>query len=109
MIPITEIQVPTQPKVYRYLSEWPELWDMLPPSGKFILNKGQTGCGGTTLFLNAQVPLILISPRSNMLYSKAAQFPNVHLYRGSYDRGKNINDRLKSRLSDYILNSINNL
>ena len=65
-----EINVPVQ---YRYLSQWPDLLNILPQQGKIILNKVNTGCGGTTLFLQSGLPTILVSPRSNVLYSKAVQ------------------------------------
>ena len=71
-----EINVPVQ---YRYLSQWQDLLNILPQQGKIILNKVNTGCGGTTLFLQSGLPTILVSPRSNVLYSKAAQFPNAYL------------------------------
>lgn len=101
MLKVTEIQVPVNPYPCRYLSDWPDLLNILPQSGKFILNKEKTGCGGTTLFLNANIPLIAISPRSDMLLSKAQQHPNVHLFRGSGDRNTS-SSVLKERLKDYL-------
>ena len=93
-----EINVPVQ---YRYLSQWQDLLNMLPQQGKYILNKVNTGCGGTTLFLQSAQPTILVSPRSNVLYSKAAQFPNAHLFRKKTDTSTNV-PVLKERLRDYI-------
>lgn len=93
-----EINVPVQ---YRYLSQWTELLNILPQQGKYILNKVNTGCGGTTLFLQSAYPTILVSPRSNVLYSKAAQFPNAHLFRKKTDTSTNV-PVLKERLRDYI-------
>ena len=93
-----EINVPVQ---YRYLSQWPDLLNILPQQGKFILNKVNTGCGGTTLFLQSGIPTILVSPRSNVLYSKAAQFPNAHLFRTKTDTSTSP-VVLKERLRDYI-------
>ena len=52
-----EINVPVQ---YRYLSQWQDLLNMLPQQGKYILNKVNTGCGGTTLFLQSAQPTILV-------------------------------------------------
>ena len=93
-----ELNVPSQ---YRYLSEWQELLDILPQQGKFILNKVNTGCGGTTLFLGSPHPTILVSPRSNVLYSKSAQFPDTHLFRRKTDTS--ISPAiLKERLRNYI-------
>ncbi len=93
-----EINVPVQ---YRYLSQWNDLLNILPQQGKYILNKVNTGCGGTTLFLQSAQPTILVSPRSNVLYSKAAQFPNAHLFRKKTDTSTNV-PVLKERLRDYI-------
>ena len=93
-----EINVPVQ---YRYLSQWQDLLNILPQQGKIILNKVNTGCGGTTLFLQSPYPTILVSPRSNVLYSKAAQFPNAHLFRTKTDTSTSP-IVLKERLRDYI-------
>lgn len=93
-----EINVPVQ---YRYLSQWQDLLNMLPQQGKYILNKVNTGCGGTTLFLQSPYPTILVSPRSNVLYSKSAQFPNAHLFRKKTDTSTSV-PVLKERLRDYI-------
>ena len=93
-----EINVPVQ---YRYLSQWQDLLNMLPQQGKYILNKVNTGCGGTTLFLQSAQPTILVSPRSNVLYSKSAQFPNAHLFRKKTDTSTSV-PVLKERLRDYI-------
>ena len=93
-----EINVPVQ---YRYLSQWNDLLNILPQQGKYILNKVNTGCGGTTLFLQSPQPTILVSPRSNVLYSKSAQFPNAHLFRKKTDTSTSV-PVLKERLRDYI-------
>ncbi len=93
-----EINVPVQ---YRYLSQWSDLLNILPQQGKYILNKVNTGCGGTTLFLECNRPTILVSPRSNVLYSKSVQFPNAHLFRRKTDTSTPVSI-LKERLRDYI-------
>ena len=82
-----EINVPVQ---YRYLTQWNDLLNILPQQGKYILNKVNTGCGGTTLFLQSPQPTILVSPRSNVLYSKSAQFPNSHLFRKKTDTSTSV-------------------
>lgn len=91
----TEIPVPTS---IRYLSEWPDLLNLIPGS-KIIINKRKTGCGGTTLFLKSDLPLILVSPRVNLLYSKHLQFPNTHLFRQK-DDSRTV-DTLKKNLGTY--------
>lgn len=93
-----EILVPVE---CRYLSQWQELLNILPDNGKIILNKVNTGCGGTTLFLQSDLPTILVSPRSNVLYSKAEQFPNAYLFRKKTDTSTSP-VALKERLRDYI-------
>ena len=89
------------PKEFKYLSDWHDLLNYLPQKEKYILNKVNTGCGGTTLFLNSSQPCILVSPRSNVLYSKAEQFPNAHLFRRKTDTSTAV-ATLKDRLRDYI-------
>ena len=66
------------PKGVRYMSDYPQLTSILPQHGKCILNKQLTGCGGTTLILHNEKPLVLISPRTNILISKYNQTPNSH-------------------------------
>ena len=91
------------PKGCRYMSEYPELLNMIPSSGWYILNKGLCGCGGTTLFLESEENVILASPRSNMLLSKHNQYPHsTHLFRESK---KESISKVKARLREYILNS----
>ena len=54
------------PKQYKFLSEFiPKL-----PSNKLI-NKGITGCGGTTLELNAERNSIILCPTKNLVLNKA--------------------------------------
>lgn len=72
-----ELSVPVK---YRYLSQWQELLNILPQSGKYIVNKVRTGCGGTTLFLESNLPCVLVSPRINVLLSKHKQYPNTFLF-----------------------------
>lgn len=93
-----DISVPVQ---YRFLSQWTDLLNKLPQQGKYILNKVNAGCGGTTLFLSSDKPCILVSPRSNVLYSKADQFPNAHLFRKKTDISTSP-VKLKERLRQYI-------
>ena len=93
-----EIDVPRQ---VNYLSQWQELLTMLPEDEKYILNKVNTGCGGTTLFLESPQPCIIVSPRSNVLYSKSEQFPNAYLFRNKTDTSTSVPE-LKRRLCEYI-------
>lgn len=88
------------PQNVRYMSEGKNvLFNILPPNGKYILDKALTGCGGTELFLNSGRPLVLISPRSGLLSNKANQHPECHLFR-SYEKEKL--DDLKAKLRYYL-------
>lgn len=94
---IYEIKMPED---VRYMSEAQNLiFSRTPLFGKYILDKTLTGCGGTELFLNSDRPLVLISPRSGMLYNKSQQHPECHLFRSS-DK-ENLSE-LKDKLRNYI-------
>lgn len=93
------IEIP-MPQNVRYMSEGKNvLFSILPPNGKYILDKALTGCGGTELFLNSGRPLVLISPRSGVLSNKANQHPECHLFR-SHEKEKL--DDLKTKLRYYL-------
>ena len=65
------------PKGCRYMSDYENLLNgELPLDGKFILNKTVTGCGGTSLFLNSNFPVVIISPRLQVLKEKHRQYPD---------------------------------
>ena len=53
---------------------------ILPINSKFILNKTLTGCGGTSLFLNSNLPVVIISPRIQVLKDKNSQHPDTFLF-----------------------------
>lgn len=65
----------------RYMSDYDKLInDLLPIYGKFILNKTLTGCGGTSLFLNSGLMVVIISPRIQVLKNKHKQYPDSFLF-----------------------------
>lgn len=67
----------SMPKGCRYMSDYENLLNgELPLDGKFILNKTVTGCGGTSLFLNSNFPVVIISPRLQVLKEKHRQYPD---------------------------------
>ncbi len=67
----------SMPKGCRYMSDYEHLLNgELPLDGKFILNKTVTGCGGTSLFLNSDFPVVIISPRLQVLKEKHRQYPD---------------------------------
>lgn len=74
------IDIPMPPSC-RYMSDYDKLInDLLPIYGKFILNKTLTGCGGTSLFLNSGLMIVIISPRIQVLKNKHKQYPDSFLF-----------------------------
>lgn len=89
----------------RYMSEDPNLLTYLQQFNKFILNKTVTGCGGTSLFLNSSIDVVIISPRLQALKDKHEQHPDTFLFHSPYtNNGKRADDikRLMSELNNYI-------
>lgn len=69
------------PPSCRYMSDYDKLInDLLSIYGKFILNKTLTGCGGTSLFLNSGLMVVIISPRIQVLKNKHKQYPDSFLF-----------------------------
>lgn len=86
------------PKGYRYMSDYAELMNgILPLDRKFILNKTVTGCGGTSLFLNSDFPIVIISPRVQVLKEKHSQHPDTFLFHIPLcnDRGEAIREKMQ--------------
>lgn len=93
------------PKGCRYMSEDPDLLTYLGHFNKFILNKTVTGCGGTSLFLNSSIDVVIISPRLQALKDKNKQHPDTFLFHSPYtNNGQTAADikRLTSGLSSYL-------
>ena len=89
----------------RYMGEDNTLLGKLPLNGKFILNKTVTGCGGTSLFLNSNIPVVIISPRLHALKDKHEQHPDSFLFHVPYtNKAKRAEEitRLMSALNTYI-------
>lgn len=87
------------------MSEDPDLLHYLRQFNKFILNKTVTGCGGTSLFLNSSIDVVIVSPRLQALKDKHEQHPGTFLFHSSYtNNGKRAEDikRLMSDLNNYI-------
>lgn len=53
-----------------YLSMWNNFDEQLPP-GKIILNKYVCGCGCTDYYLTNELPVILVSPRKELIRCKS--------------------------------------
>lgn len=97
-----EIQMPDNA---RYMSEASELLSKsLPLSGKYILDKTLTGCGGTEFFINSGRPLVLVSPRTGVLLNKSQQHPECHLFR---DTSRHDVQTLKANLRCYLDKPVN--
>ena len=93
------------PKGCRYMSEDTDLLPYLRQFNKFILNKTVTGCGGTSLFLNSSIDVVIISPRLQALKDKHEQHPDTFFFHSHYtSNGKVAEDikRLMSELNSYI-------
>lgn len=93
------------------MSEDPNLLTYLQQFNKFILNKTVTGCGGTSLFLNSSIDVVIISPRLQALKDKHEQHPDTFLFHSPYtNNGKRADDikRLMSELNSYINTHGNN-
>lgn len=69
------------PEKCRYMSDYDRLLKgILPIDRKFILNKTITGCGGTSMFINSSLPVVIISPRIQVLKEKHKQHPDTFLF-----------------------------
>lgn len=93
------------PEGCRYMSEDQTLLPYLQQFKKFILNKTVTGCGGTSLFLNSSIDVVIISPRLQALKDKHEQHPDTFLFHSPYtNNGRRAEDikRLMSELNNYI-------
>ena len=87
------------------MSEDTDLLPYLRQFNKFILNKTVTGCGGTSLFLNSSIDVVIISPRLQALKDKHEQHPDTFFFHSHYtSNGKVAEDikRLMSELNSYI-------
>ena len=103
---MSENMIPRQmPEGCRYMSEDQTLLPYLQQFNKFILNKTVTGCGGTSLFLNSSIDVVIISPRLQALKDKHEQHPDTFLFHSPYtNNGRRAEDikRLMSELNSYI-------
>lgn len=96
------------PKGINYLSQWANFESNIPSCyNKIILNKGICGCGCTEYFLNNDKPVILVSPRKELINSKMIaprDRPLFYFDRSSYKTvsvSQSIND-----LEYYIMNKM---
>ena len=77
-----DIVVPTD---VMFLSDW-DGFDLILPQGKVILNKNICGCGCTEYYLRNDLPIVLVSPRKELINCKMnSQRPRPLFY---FDRSK---------------------
>ena len=88
------------------LSEWKELWNLLPMNQHYILNKRICGCGATEAYIGSDRKVILASPRKQLLYNKYSQHlsDNLHLYRYQGNREKYFESKSYSEKDIFAFN-----
>ena len=102
----------TVPECIKYLSEWKNLWSLLPLNEHIILDKQICGCGATEMYINSGKKIILSAPRKHLLFNKYSQHleDDFHLFRFMGDKKKYFEGKttaeemitVKSNLADYI-------
>lgn len=92
------------PETIRYLSNWAEFKSKLP-QGKFVLNKSVTDCGATTFFLIDTKPVVLCSPRTEILYTKHKKHKDTYLFK--QENSKKKPNELKQDLKNYLMRNDN--
>ena len=94
------------PQEFRYMGEYKDqlLNTILPLGKKFIINKTVPGCGGTSMFLDSDIPIVLISPRIRVLVEKHEQYKNskmpTFLFHTEYTSKKKREEDIKQMMSD---------
>ena len=94
------------PAGIKYLSEWKELWNLLPMNQPYILNKRICGCGATEAYIGSDKKVILASPRKQLIYNKYSQHlsDNLHLYRYQGNREKYFESKSYSEKDVFAFN-----
>ena len=94
------------PDGIKYLSEWKELWNLLPMNQHYILNKRICGCGATEAYIGSDRQVILASPRKQLIYNKYSQHlsDNLHLYRYQGNREKYFESKSYSEKDVFAFN-----
>lgn len=94
------------PAGIKYLSEWKELWNLLPMNQHYILNKKICGCGATEAYIGSDRKVILASPRKQLIYNKYSQHlsDNLHLYRYQGNREKYFESKSYSEKDVFAFN-----
>ena len=87
-----------------YLTKWKD-FDSTLPQGKVILNKSICGCGCTEYYLQNDMPVILVSPRKELLHCKMNSDRDRELF--YFDRSKSRTtsaEETLERLENYLCN-----
>ena len=94
------------PAGIKYLSEWKELWNLLPMNQHYILNKRICGCVSTEAYIGSDRKVILASPRKQLIYNKYSQHlsDNLHLYRYQGNREKYFESKSYSEKDVFAFN-----
>lgn len=79
-----------------------DLWNLIPGQTKMILSKGICGCGATESVLRNNKPVVLVSPRKELLHNKSNKkgrpWPVFYM-----DKSKDTKtSRCMDKLSDYL-------
>ncbi len=100
-----DLKVPTDIK---WLGQWVK-FDRVMPQGKIILNKNICGCGCTEYYLRNDQPVILVSPRKELINCKVNSTNRTRpLFYFDRSDGTQLDDSIK-RMVDYIENPFNGL
>lgn len=87
-----------------YLTKWKE-FDSTLPQGKVILNKNICGCGCTEYYLCNDMPVILVSPRKELLHCKMDSDRERELFYFDRSKSRTIKpEETIKRLEDYLCN-----
>lgn len=92
------------PREIAYLSMW-DNFDMALPPGKVILDKGICGCGCTEYYLTNSQPIILVSPRKELINCKVKgkRERPLHYFKRS-GTGAGTKEETIERLKNYLSN-----
>ena len=114
---IMKVNQINMPQGFRYMGEYKDqlLYKILPLDKKFIINKSIPGCGGTSMFLDSKIPIVLISPRVRVLVEKDRQYKNsktpTFLFHTEFTSKTKREEEIKKMMSDlnsYIQRHWNN-
>jgi hypothetical protein len=102
----SDVQVIKIPKNIYYISDWEVFDDVMPNDKQILLDKSVCGCGLTYHYLSNNKPVVLISPRVELLLSKANDKElQENLFYFRTDNASNRLITMKNKLKNYLLSS----